>query len=585
MCDAPAPSPAQQASERALSELRQSIEGGQSFKLEAGAGAGKTYSLIEALKYLIQQQGKAIRRRNQRIACITFTNVAKDEIETRTDRNPIIHCDTIHGFCWSIIARYQAQLRDHLVELENWATGQWAERLEEVGGVGDRAISYTLGHRGISDREVSVHHDDVLKLAIVLFGYEKFRNILASQYPIILIDEYQDTDADWIGGIKAAYLDRVGGPLFGFFGDHWQKIYGNGCGELAHGAIRNIGKEANFRSVPAIVECLNRMRPDLPQSVVEPEATGYVRVFHTNGWQGARLSGQHYGGDLPDSAAREALAAVKDRLAADGWNFAAENTKILMLTHRALGKQQGYASLPGVFRYNESFTKKEQPHIAFFADQLEPACRAFAENRYGLMFDALGADKAPVLQADDKRRWSAAMQGLISLRENGTVGDVVSYLREHRLPRLPDSIERLETQLAEFDLDGDEELPRSLREVRDLHAISYKEIISVAQYLSGHSPFETKHGVKGAQFENVLIILGRGWNRYNFSRMLENVERQDQLSERERKAFQDNRNLFYVACSRPQKRLALLFTQELSSAALETLNRWFTEDAVEAFHW
>lgn len=581
MADTPIVSPAEQASELALGQLRKSIEEGQSFKLEAGAGAGKTYSLIEALQYSVQEQGSAMRQRNQRIACITFTNVAKDEIETRTDRNPIIHCDTIHGFCWSLITPYQAQLRQHLVELDAWSTGQWADRLQEAGGLGDRTIAYTLGHRGITDREISLHHDDILKLSIALLNYEKFRNILACRYPIILIDEYQDTDTDWIAAVKAVYLDTNTGPLFGFFGDHWQKIYGNGCGTIAHDAIRTIGKQANFRSVPAIVQCLNRMRPELPQSVVDPNAPGEVHVFHTNAWQGQRQKGQHYGGDLPDDAAKAALAAVKNTLVADGWDFSAEKTKILMLTHRALGRLQGYASLPAVFRYNESFTKKEQPHIAFFADQLEPACRAFADRRYGAMFDSFGPNKTHVVRAADKRRWSASMQALLELRQQGTVADVIRYLRECQLPRLPDAVEKLEVRLEEFDTDGEEELPRSLKELRDLHVIDYREVISVVQYLEGHSPFETKHGVKGAQFENVLVILGRGWNRYNFSRMLENVDHQDRLNERECKTFADNRNLFYVACSRPQKRLALLFTQELSNGALETLNRWFTEGAVQ----
>ena len=42
----------------------------------------------------------------------------------------------------------------------------------------------------------------------------------------------------------------------------------------------------------------------------------------------------------------------------------------------------------------------------------------------------------------------------------------------------------------------------------------------------------------------------------------------------------DDRNLFYVACSRPQKRLAILFTQLLSPGAMATLENWFEADAV-----
>ena len=44
--------------------------------------------------------------------------------------------------------------------------------------------------------------------------------------------------------------------------------------------------------------------------------------------------------------------------------------------------------------------------------------------------------------------------------------------------------------------------------------------------------------------------------------------------------FESNRNLFYVACSRPKVRLALLFTQLLSPAALAQITAWFGAEHV-----
>ncbi|NJO34979.1 MAG: hypothetical protein HC869_19545 [Rhodospirillales bacterium] len=122
------------------------------------------------------------------------------------------------------------------------------------------------------------------------------------------------------------------------------------------------------------------------------------------------MKGSHYGGDLPGEAAIAAFAKTKEFLAQAGWDFSPDKTKILMLTHRVLAAQQGYSSLPSIFEYNESFTKKEQPHIAYFADQLEPACRAFADKMYGEMFLALGANKKHILKFADKKRWSDSMQ-------------------------------------------------------------------------------------------------------------------------------------------------------------------------------
>ncbi|NJO34980.1 MAG: hypothetical protein HC869_19550 [Rhodospirillales bacterium] len=161
------------------------------------------------------------------------------------------------------------------------------------------------------------------------------------------------------------------------------------------------------------------------------------------------------------------------------------------------------------------------------------------------------------------------------LREHGTVNDIITHLQEAELPPLPNTVERLEHKLKNFNADDGEELSRSLVELRDLHQVAYQEIISITNYLDGHSPFETKHGVKGAEFENVLVILGRGWNKYNFGKMLEYANCQDKMPAKDAAFFENNRNLFYVVCSRPKRRLALLFTQQLSDTALQQVQGWF----------
>lgn len=572
MSDSSQLNPAEQASERALAEVRECIAAGTSFLLEAGAGAGKTYSLGKALTFLIESEQQQLSRRAQKIACITFTNVAKAAIEAHTDHSSIVHCDTIHAFCWSAIGRFQKQLRALVLEIE-----EWKERLEEAGGIAERTIEYTLGYRGVTDDVVSIHHDDVLKLTVKLMEQEKFRRLISGQYPVILIDEYQDTNKTWVRSIENHFLGQPLSPQFCFFGDHWQKIYGDGCGKIEHSALRIIGKEANFRSVSPIVDCLNRMRPSLPQHVVDPLEPGEVRVFHTNDWLGERKKGPHWGGDLPDDAASMALEATKNRL---HWDLSAPKTKILMLTHRVLAAQQGYSSLPEIFKYNDSFTKREQEHIAYLTDHLEPACVAYEAKRYGEMFAALGDNTSSLLNQMDKKRWAESMQRVIELRRDGTVGELIAHLRHAKLPRLPDAVERLEQKLETFSHD-EEEMPRVLSEVQKLHQVFYREIVALTKYLQGHSPFETKHGVKGAEFENVLVVVGRGWSRYNFGQMLELARNQDQIPMAKRTYFEDNRNLFYVACSRPKKRLAVLFTQVLSDEALETVRYWFGADNLE----
>lgn len=571
--------PAELASEQALASIYKCLENKQSFLLEAGAGAGKTYSLVKALRFLITKYGLKLSKNHQKIACITFTNVAKEEIEARTDRDSLIFCDTTHAFCWSLISGFQKQLRLILPTMSHWS-----EKLQEVESIGERIVEYNLGFRSITDDQISLHHDDVIPLTISLMENEKFRRIVTDKYPFILIDEYQDTDDAWIQAIKDKFLGQSNSPQFGFFGDHWQKIYGNGCGHIEHPALTRIAKEANFRSVPIIVNCLNKMRPDLPQKVEKPNEIGSVKIFHTNNWLGQRQTGQHWSGDLPNSISHFVLQNVQNRIKDEGWNLSEKDTKILMLTHRILASEQGYASLPGIFRYNDAFTKKENECISYFIDKLEPASLAYKERKFGQMFEALGG-KIPAIQAiEDKTIWANAMNQLLKLREEGIVEQVIDHLKKTQHPRLPDAILTRKIQLENFDKNAGNDKPRSLDEFERLLAVPYKEIIKLASYHSGYSPFETKHGVKGAEFENVLVVIGRGWNQYNFNEMLELAQDSNIPTDR-RDAYERNRNLFYVTCSRPKRRLALLFTQKLSNKALGTLENWFGANTIEALNF
>lgn len=562
--------PAEAAAENVRQRIFQCIDERIPFLVEAGAGAGKTFSLINALKYLIEKQGKKLIRRNQRVACITFTNVANDEIKARTDRDPAIQSETIHSFCWSAIQPFQSALRTHLPSLSNWP-----ERLEEAGGLGDRCVDYNLGYPSVEDGRALLHHNDVLALMVTLLRESKFRRVLADRYPVLLIDEYQDTDSEFANALLMHFIATGTGPLIGFFGDHWQKIYGNGCGKIQHPNLEIIGKESNFRSVPAIVDVLNRMRPELPQKVTDLAALGSAEVFHTNAWRGKRLTGNHTKGDLPPEVSHEYLGILKAELAKKGWDFSPEKTKILMLTHRVLAEEQGYRQLADVFPRNESYIQREDPHVAFLVDIVEPMCIAYATGRYGEMFRILGDGRPAIASRWDKTQWKDEIETLLTLRATSTVGAVIDHLRASKL-RLPNSVTRREETLAIPDDDNEEAVERH-RKLRD---VPYRQVTALAQFIQGHTPFDTKHGVKGAEFENVLVVIGRGWNVYDFNQMLELMGAT--VPEKRKEFFERNRNLFYVVCSRPKRRLAVLFTQLLSEAALSRLTQLFGREAIHS---
>ncbi len=559
------------AAREAEADVAQCLQDHRNFLLEAGAGAGKTYSLVEALKHLIEHEGPKLRRNHQRIACITYTNAATAVINSRIDSDPLVLVDTIHAFCWSLIRKFQPALRSLVA-----AMPEWEEKLAEVDGIGSRTIEYELGHRRVTTNTVTLHHDDVLGLMVSLLPNAKFQVLLAQQYPFVLIDEYQDTDVAVMTSMSEHLLGRATGPMIGLFGDHWQRIYDKTCGHVAHEALTEIGKKANFRSAIRIVDVLNRMRPELPQSVKDESFVGSAIAFHTNAWQGERRSGAgggHWKGDLPAEAAHAYLATIIRELESDGWDFAPQRTKVLMLTHNVLASEQGYDSITKIFSYTDQFIKKQDPLIAFFCDALEPACTAFQYKRFGEMFSLLGSLSPTMSSHADKIAWWSSMQGLIEIRLDGSIGEVLDYLLEHPHPRLPDAVLDTLRDAAEWYGEEGAEPPRWVQQIQQLRDVPYKEVIALDRFIDGHTPFATKHSVKGDEFENVLVVLGRGWNKYNFDQFLQWSA--EGVPAGKQDAYERNRNLFYVCCSRPTTRLALLFTQELSDVSLALLDNWF----------
>jgi DNA helicase II / ATP-dependent DNA helicase PcrA len=577
-------SPAILAAEESLDIVYGCLEAGKSFLLEAGAGSGKTHSLVMALRYLIENRGRHFARSNEKIACITFTNVASDEIASRTDRHPVVFSSTIHAFCWSLIKDFQAFMRAELPKLPSWE-----ERLEEGGGIAGREIGYELGFPSAKsdDKEISLHHDDVLALTVKLMGMPKFRRLLVSRYPIVFIDEYQDTNKHFVEALRAHFIGKEGSLLLGFFGDHWQCIYGeDGCGKIGDDSLVIVEQKANFRSARPIVEVLNVMRPELPQAFLDPASEGQAAAFHTNGWVGKRRSGSggHWTDDLPADAAHAHLDALRKRLSEAGWRFSEGETKVLMLTHGVLASEQGYSGIAKVFQGRPgAFTKKEDKLIKFLLETVEPVCAAYENKRFGEMFLALGSGTPTIHSHADKADWARDMSALIELRSNGTIEDVIGHLRTTKRPQLPDSVERKERELAQWAASaGKDELSSSAKRFAELRKVSYSEVVALAKFVDDHSPFSTKHGVKGAQFENVIVVAGRGWNHYDFNKLLEWFDDPASVPV-DRTTYERNRNLFYVACSRPKKRLAVLFTQKLSDRALTHLAKLFGSDNVHTF--
>ena len=96
-----------------IEKIKECIDNEKSWIFDSGAGAGKTYSLIETLKYIIVKNEQRLKFNNQKVICITYTNVAADEIKERLGNTQIVDVSTIHEYIWETISPYQQLLVKH----------------------------------------------------------------------------------------------------------------------------------------------------------------------------------------------------------------------------------------------------------------------------------------------------------------------------------------------------------------------------------------------------------------------------------------------------------------------------------------
>jgi DNA helicase II / ATP-dependent DNA helicase PcrA len=218
----------------------------KSFFLFAGAGSGKTRSLISALQHIQKTSSDRLRAKGQRIAVITYTNAASEEIKRRLLFDPLIDVRTIHSFAWSLIDGLNHDIREWLrvALVEDLATLRADEakgrkgtkasatrlssiesktkRLQNLPDVKKFVYSPTGDNRGRD----SLNHSEVLQLTAAFLNQKPaMQSILAGRYPVLLIDESQDTNKHLIDALFAVQAAQGLRFTLGLLGDMMQRIY------------------------------------------------------------------------------------------------------------------------------------------------------------------------------------------------------------------------------------------------------------------------------------------------------------------------------------------------------------------------
>ncbi len=542
-------------------QIIEALKSGRCFRVEAGAGSGKTYSLNRVIEWIQANKWSDFSRKKQKVVCITYTNAAVDVIAERLTKDSFIFPSTIHSFAWNAIKQYQRFLIDIVTTDSDFQAGETdCSQVTEV--------TYTLGHRYKENGIHYLYHNDVLNLFCLLLDNPKFRYVFADKYPLILIDEYQDSYKPIIDRFIEFFITKGIGPQFGFFGDAWQTIYqsNRACGEIQDDKIEVIKKGSNFRSVSRIVQLLNDIRPELPQKSAIDGFEGEVFVIINDDFLGVRRGDRNYKNDLPVDELRKRLNNIREKI--EKTTPIDENLKVLMITHRLLATQQGYEQLWDIL--GEGLRNKEDPFLIFFADTVEPIFHALDTSNTQLLFDTLGIKRYPITNKNAKNKWKELYDRLAIARSQTTL-DVLELIIHSRLVPIPPKVDEWYRAYKE----SPETMYASKVTIQQFLQLDYAQFISVRNFLYPEAQFSTEHGVKGEEYDNVIFVISKGWFLYQFETYAPMMTGHASIPKGKEASYERNRNLFYVCCSRPKKRLFFFVTMPI-----DTTFRAFWRDLV-----
>lgn len=589
------------------------------FIMVAGAGSGKTTSLVKTLAHIERSQGKHLRRHGKQIACITYTEVAVEEIRSDVGNDPLFHVSTIHSFLWSVIKPFQSDLRQWVQDrlnskiqeeqekFDNPRTRQatkdratasierYQQQFQEIAGV--KSFKYGTG----SDYTNGVlGHSDILSIGPAFIQeHALMRSVVTRRFPIIFVDESQDTDPGFVEALRTIAREAQDSFCLGFFGDPVQKIYLQGMGAIpAEEGWQILEKPDNFRCPQSVMKVINRIRANADGLW----QTGGRHEMRNGEW--VPVEGTARILVLPaDDRRQERLQEARQWLAEqdgdDSWleDGDEEGLRLLVLVHRMAAARLGFPNLYSALNDRAPEGLKSglvdgtawvlRPFLYFVLPLLLArqegkefeVMRLLRKQCPRLQPDQLaGHNTAAVLNALQED--IGALGGLLSPDGGSTIGDVVTLLRDRRFVTLDERFPELIDAYAAGEAVAEPAPENATLRFMQCHA---RELWGYRRYIEKLSPFATQQGIKGAEFDKVLVVVddeeGRSttfsYGKY-FSVTPLSDRDQENIDEGRDSVVDRTRRLFYVCCSRALSDLSVIvFAQDTAQMQQALLDKAF----------
>lgn len=580
------------------------------FTVVAGAGSGKTTSLVKALAHLTRTRGPSLLAKTQRVACITYTEVAAREIHEEIANDPLAYVSTIHSFLWALAKPFQKDI------------GIWvAARIDEqIAGLLEKQATYKSGtrqttkhndaanlekfrHQQATVTEVKrwtygigadyargiIGHADVIRMVPeMILDRRLLAQLVGRQFPFILVDESQDTFPAVVKALKHVWSLAGGKMCVGFFGDPMQQIYQQGVVSVSPEAgWVNVDKPQNFRSSRRVLACVNAIRSegDSLQQVSglseQAEGEAFCFVLPSDGQRSHRL-------ELVRSW-------LDEHSTAGNWTRSAHEggSKILMIVHRMAAKRLGFEDLYAAFNdhratsLSQAFDEGSAWPLAPFRDVILPLC--LAEDVGSPTVLTVLRENSPLVRAGLASRQlkavlassKVAVRMLRQLAQDPSTATLGDLLRSASSTDLIELDPRMAAYLYPDAEHGDVVLDQ--RTIDVLNAMSVcvlSELKGYYTYVNQESPYSTQHGTKGSEFARVIVVLddieGK-YSLYSYDKLFGLKELSetdvDNQSRGADSAIERTRRLFYVCVSRARESLAVVLFSGDTTRAVDAVRK------------
>lgn len=609
----------------------------RSFFLFAGAGSGKTRTLVEVLRRVTgvvehdagRLYAERLRARGQSVRVITYTKNATAVVTGRLGENYLTTVSTIHAFCWELIKGFDKDIQDALLahNTKKLADAK-AKAKEKVRGESDRDREKYAEIEAEADNirktDVFIYHPDrdtygpgalshteVLSAAAWLIRERPtLQRILVDQHPLILIDESQDTMKEVLDALVALSESCPGDITLGLLGDHRQRIYPHGHDDLPSHVPGDWARPAlqmNHRSQQRIVELINRIwdtdiegrtqpKNGVPQHSRTEKNGGTVRIF--------------VGDTARDTADKirieaECAQAMAVETASAAWQANVHCYKTLALEHKLAAKRGDFfnaycamdlldkdAAMP------KSNGERNGPiAVRLILGPMLELVECLQPDRSLNEFAAMGVlrrhgtlEKLPHTNVERQAALAEIHDAIIrfaavSFKDGATVRDVLTPIIEGGLfevdSRLVQAYEDMSPPPLQPKSRGKE--AKEDRRKRGWHGLfntPWGEIIRYRAYLAGDAELATHQVVKGSEFKHVMVVMDdedAGASMFSYDKLFGG----EALSQHDRENIELGNEttidrtlrLLYVTCSRAEESLALVLWAKDPQMALSAIEK------------